>query len=377
MHNNINQQIMNRTFLNLLFLLVSALAFGQFHSLNIPKLSPPVSETQRLGVTDITITYSSPALRGRAVWNNPNIIPQNNEPRPWRAGADMATTIDFTTDVMIEGQALKAGTYAFYVIPRGETYELLFAHNYEQWGSYYLDQDKDVTLRVEVKSEPCAKSEQLDYEFLNRSENSLDIALEWDQTRLPFTVEVDLTETVVASFRQELRGANTYHWQAWNDAAMWCYNHDTNLEEALVWANRSIDGGLNGFAADRNYQNMSTKILLEKKLAMTDQMHQSIQQAMTMNMNEQDSNAFNIFLLRLGSFDEALSFSKQSLKKYPDAWSILLNKSIANYYLGNTKSAVKDIDKVIKVAPEMFMNRLNEIKEEFINQSYQLSNRYS
>ncbi len=368
---------MNQTFLNLLFLLCTVLAFGQFHTMKTPRMSPQVSETQRLGVTDITITYSSPALRGRDVWNNPNIIHQNNEPRPWRAGADMATTINFTTDVTIEGKPLKAGTYAFYVIARGDTYELLFAHNHQQWGSYYLDQEKDITLRVNVKSEACAKSEQLDYEFLNRTENSLTIGLEWDETRLPFKVEVDLNQTVVESFRQELRGINTYRWQAWNDAAMWCYNHNTNLEEALVWANRSIEGGLNGFAANKNHENLSTKILLEKKLGKTDEMQQSIDDAMAMYMNERDSNEFNVFLLHFGAFEDALDFSKQSLKKYPEAWYLLLNKSIAQYHLGNVKSAVKEIDKVIKVAPEPYLKRLNEIKEEFINKTYKLSMSYS
>lgn len=368
---------MNRTFLNLLFLFSCLVTFGQFHTMNIPKASPQVSETQRLGVTDITISYSSPALRGRDVWNNPDIIHQNNEPRPWRAGADMATTIEFTTDVLIEGQPLKAGTYAFFVIAKGDTHELLFAHNHQQWGSYYLDQEKDVTLRVNVTSETCTKSEQLDYEFLNRTENSLTVGLEWDKVRVPFKVEVDLNTTVVESFRSELRGINTYHWQAWNDAAMWCYNHDTNLEEALSWASRSIDGGLNGFAANKNHDNMKTKILLERKLGKTDDMRATINEAKPMHMNEHDTNAFNIFLLRFGEFEEALSYSTKSLKKYPEAWSLLLNKSIANYYLGNVKSAIKDIDKVMKVAPEMFLNRLKEIKKEFKDKTYKLSMMYS
>lgn len=204
---------MKRTdLLTFLLMLFAFSSFAQFHTLNIPQSSPKITETQKLGVTDITINYSSPALRGRDVWSNPNIIPQNGNPYAWRAGANMGTTIEFSTDVKIEGQLLKAGIYGFHIIPKNDKYTLLFAHNYNQWGSYYLDQEKDVTLKVTVNPESCAKSEQLDYEFLNRTENSLVIGLEWGKKRIPFKVEVDLNTTVVESLRSELRGINTYHW---------------------------------------------------------------------------------------------------------------------------------------------------------------------
>ena len=84
-----------------------------------------------------------------------------------------------------------------HIIPRNDTYTLLFAHNYNLWGSYYLDMDKDITIEVTVNPESCALSEQLDFEFLNRTDNSLVIGLEWGKKRIPFKVEVDLNKTVV------------------------------------------------------------------------------------------------------------------------------------------------------------------------------------
>ena len=362
-----------RSIFSLLMLFSVMNVFAQFHTMKIPQASPEVSETQRLGVTDITINYSSPALRGRDVWNNPNIIHQNNEPRPWRAGANMATTINFSTDVKIEGESLKAGTYAFFVTARENNYELLFAHNHQQWGSYYLDQDKDISLRVTVNAESCANSEQLDYEFLNRKENELTIGLEWGEIRLPFKVEVDLNKTVVESFRSELRGINTYHWQAWNDAALWCLNHDTNLEEALTWANRSIEGGLNGFAADKNPSNVITKLRLLKRLNQIDSFEETFLDMQNMLVDSHDANEINIAMLRFGKNEAALDYAGKMYKAYPEEWTFLLNHGIANYFVGNKTKAIKDVEKVIPLAPDYLKNRLNEIISEFKSDKYALT----
>ncbi len=352
--------------------LVSVTTFAQFHTMNIPQSSPKVQESQRVGITDITINYNSPALRGRDVWNNPDIIPQEGDPYAWRAGANMNTTIEFSTDVIIEGQNLKAGLYGFHIIPKNDTYTLLFAHNNHQWGSYYLDVDKDVTLKVTVNPEACAKSEQLDYEFLNRTENSVVVGIEWGEKRIPFKVEVDLNKTVVESFRSELRGINTYHWQAWNDAAQWCLNHDTNLDEALEWVNRSINGGYGGFAADKNMTNMSTKIRLLKKLNKSEEVSSTIAEAKSMNTTVYEANSFSGFLIQNGYYKDALEYCNTSLKSNPDTWFLELNRGISQYFLNNKKAAIKDVKKALKTTPQQYQARLGEIIKEIEMGTYKL-----
>lgn len=284
----------------------------------------------------------------------------------------MNTTITFSTDVLIEGQALKAGTYGFHVIPKGDTYTLLFAHNNNQWGSYYLDQDKDITLSVDVTSVESPFSEQMDFEFLDRTENSLVLGLEWDKRRLPFKVEVDLNKTTVESFRSELRGINTYHWQAWNDAANWCLTHDTNLEEALEWANRSINGGYGGFAADKNLRNLGTKIRLLKKLNKAIELEATKTEAKNLYVTANEANGFGIFLMRNGFYQDAYTYNKEKFQQYPDAWFLQLNRGLSQYFLGNTKAAVKDIKKVMESAPKQFHNRLKEIVNEVESGTYSL-----
>ena len=90
---------MRRLLVVLLTVFLSYNLAAQFHTLNMPQGSPRVQETQRLGITEITLDYGSPALRNRDVWKD--VVPQGGDPIPWRAGANMATTIEFSTDVIL------------------------------------------------------------------------------------------------------------------------------------------------------------------------------------------------------------------------------------------------------------------------------------
>ncbi|MBO0322297.1 DUF2911 domain-containing protein [Muricauda sp. CAU 1633] len=344
-----------------------------FHTLNFPSQSPQVIEMQKLGVTEIEINYHSPALNERDVWNDPNVIPQNGEPIAWRAGANMNTTISFSTDVMINDQPLSAGKYGFHVIPKGDTYTLLFAHNNNQWGSYYLDVENDVSLSIAIEAESCPKTEQLDYEFLNRTENSVVVGLEWGEQRLPFTVSVDLNTTVVESFRNELRGLNTYRWEAWNDAANWCLQHNTNLEEALEWADRSINGGFHGFAANKNLSNLQTKARLLQKLDKTDALKETVADALSMDAPAYDLNGFSIFLLRNGLYNEALSMTDHALELHPNTWFLQLNAAIAQYFAKKkSRKTTTLLENALANAPEGFKPRVKEISEEIENGTFTL-----
>ncbi|MCR9264938.1 MAG: DUF2911 domain-containing protein [Flavobacteriaceae bacterium] len=363
---------MIRLFVCALLLSAPLGAFAQFHTLKIPQTSNRVTETQQLAVTDITISYSSPSVNGRDVWNNPNIIPQKEQPIAWRAGANMNTTISFSTDVLIEGQSLKAGTYGYHIVPDGNDFELLFAHNHNQWGSYYLDRENDVTLAVNVNGEACEFSEKLDYEFLDWTPNSVTIGLEWADKRVPFKVSVDLETTVVESFRSELRGINTYHWQAWNDAARWCLDHNTNLDEALQWANRSINGGFNGFAADNNLTNMSTKALLLEQLGRSDEVSAVLDEVSGMVDNAMEANSTSMLMLRLDQPKKALDFVTSKIKEYPEAWFLKINKGVSHYFLNDPKRAIKELESVLPETPQQFQPRVQEIIDEVQSGTYRL-----
>src|SRR4029077_12986836 len=154
---------------------------------------------ERIGITDVTIHYGRPGVKGREgkIWGQ-LIAPGFNDlgfgsskAAPWRAGANENTTIVFSTDVKVEGQSLAAGKYGFFIAYDPNECTVIFSKNSSSWGSFFYDMKEDA-LRVKVKPVATDKSvEWLKYEFIDEKENSATIALEWEKLMIPFKVEVD------------------------------------------------------------------------------------------------------------------------------------------------------------------------------------------
>jgi hypothetical protein len=211
----------------------------------LPQVSPAASVSQRIGLTDMEISYNRPGVKGRDVWGPP-IVPFNGEPYPWRAGANKNTTISFSTDVTVEGELLAAGTYGFHIIPSDAEWTLIFSNDNAAWGSYAYNPENDA-LRVTVTPEESAHREWLAYGFSELTADSCEVFLEWETKRIPFQVGVDLGSTVVESLREQLMGSAGFTWNANYQAAKWCLDNEVNLEEALTWAERSIQRNKNDF----------------------------------------------------------------------------------------------------------------------------------
>jgi len=143
------------------------------------------SVSERIGLTDVTVQYDRPGVKGREgqIWGK--LIPVgytdqgfgSSKAAPWRAGANENTTVEFSTDVKIEGQTLPAGKYGFFIAYDPAECTLIFSKNNSSWGSFYYDPKEDA-LRVKVKPVAADKSvEWLKYEFMNQTENTATIAL--------------------------------------------------------------------------------------------------------------------------------------------------------------------------------------------------------
>lgn len=345
--------------------LLPTLGLAQYHSLDMPQTSPKVKEIQRLGVTDIEINYSSPAVRGREVWKN--VVPMNGDPIPWRIGANMNTTISFSTDVTIEGQSLKAGSYGLHAIPGDSEWELLFATNDNQWGSYYLDLDNEIALRVKAMPDENEHSEQLDFEFKNRTDSTVQIAIEWEKLSVPFTVEVDLNKTTLAHFRYQLKGATTYAWEAWDAAAQWCLNRNINLEEALAWSERSIKGGYGGYAATTNFTNLSTKSAILWAMGQTEESDKIMQQAIPLMNNAPNDYWVGKRLSDQKRMDLATTFFAQMIEKFPEVWYVYLGAARAEHNAGNSKKALKHLAKTKTMAPDNYASYLSDLETKIKN----------
>lgn len=152
---------------------------------------------QRLGVdTDITIEYSRPGVKGRTIWGDLvpyGLAPGNryskDKPYPWRAGANENTTIEFSKDVVVEGNKLPAGKYGIHMIPSETEWIVIFSKNNSSWGSFAYNQEEDA-LRITVKPVEAPFQEWLMFGFEDLAGKSAVAFLHWEKLKVPFKIEV-------------------------------------------------------------------------------------------------------------------------------------------------------------------------------------------
>lgn len=148
-----------------------------------PAASPAAMVQQVVGVEPITIKYASPGVKGRTIWGD--LVPYGEV---WRAGANAKTTFEFGADVEIDGQALKAGTYGFQILPSETEWELIFSDN-PTGNAMQHDPANDV-LRVKITPKEAPMRERLAYGFDNMTDDSATIYLHWEKLKGEFTVKV-------------------------------------------------------------------------------------------------------------------------------------------------------------------------------------------
>lgn len=218
-------------------LAVSAQASAQ--QLDLPKPSPAAKFSQTVGLTDISIEYSSPAVRGRPIWGA--LVPYG---QVWRAGANEATKVTFAKDVKIGETAVPAGSYAFFVIPNeGKPWTLILNKDYGQWGSMAYKQELDV-VRVDVQPEAIAPRERLAILVTDFTNDEAKISLEWEKVRVSMPVTIDTKAQVLAAIKatdenlwKPLNRAARYHLEQTKDFAAGLALVDKSLKLQVDWSN--------------------------------------------------------------------------------------------------------------------------------------------
>ena len=148
------------------------------------RVSPDQTLKQTVALTDITITYSRPAVKGRKIFGD--LVPYG---QVWRTGANDATTITFTDDVTINGKPLPKGSYSLHTIPTANEWTIIFNKTAKQWGSFKYDQAQDA-LRISVKPVAAPFAEWMTFEIPQLTADSATIQIHWDKVAVPFSVGV-------------------------------------------------------------------------------------------------------------------------------------------------------------------------------------------
>ncbi len=236
-----------------------ALAATAPADLTLPEVSQAAVIKQRIGLTDITITYHRPLVNGRKIWGV--LVPYGEV---WRAGANENTTIEFSDPVSIEGKPLAKGIYGLHMLPTPDSWTIIFSKMSTAWGSYTYKKEEDA-LRVEVKPRPVTETDEaLEYEFEEVKPDSATITLKWEKLAVPFKVAINDAEATLQNIRGQMRGRAQYEWQAPNQAAQFCLTKKINLDEALKWVDLSIQN-------EERFENLTTKADLLKAMNKPDE----------------------------------------------------------------------------------------------------------
>lgn len=247
----------------------------------LPRASQKASVSQTVGTTDLSITYSRPAVKGRAIYgewpgetkgeatlDNQNTRPAGAPLVPWghvwRSGANEATLFAVNDDVLINGQPLPAGKYSLHSIPGKDEWTFIFNKDEGQWGSFSYDAAKDA-LRVKAKPAWTTDNTELLTYIIDAPEgDTATVSLRWEKLSVPFTVKVkDLVASTMNRLREYVAGGAADDWQRPLNAARFAKDKKLN-DDAAKWfeqASKAIDAQIAAKPTFANYRAKSTILL--------------------------------------------------------------------------------------------------------------------
>jgi hypothetical protein len=322
--------------------------------LNQPRQSQRAQVMQRVGITDITVNYSRPLVKGRRIFGK--LIPWG---QVWRAGADENSTITFSKPVTVEGKPLAEGTYGLHMIPGDKEWTVIFSKASDAWGSFTYKEEEDA-LRVVVAPKAAEMHEALTYSLDNLRPDEVTVDLFWEKTVVPFKVNASVEDTVFASMRNELRGGKQYQWGGWDEAANYLLDHHGNLEEALKDSDQSLQ-------YEERFDNVITRSRVLAALGKKEDAAAARERALALAKPEQ-VHGYGRFLQTQGKQDEAFELFRANIKKSPDHWAAHNENARFAVAKGDYTTAVKEMklalaatdaaDKVVRPQLEVLVKRL-------------------
>ncbi|AHG92732.1 Protein of unknown function DUF2911 (plasmid) [Gemmatirosa kalamazoonensis] len=300
-------------------------AAAQSALLVLPDVSQGARVTQRVGLTDITVAYHRPLVAGRRIFGG--VEPYG---RVWRAGANYNTTFEVTDPVTVEGRPLAKGIYGLHMIPGETSWVVIFSRNATSWGSFTYDSTEDA-LRVTVRPQRIEPQEVLTYGFDDPTPSSVAMTMRWERVAVPVRIDVDVPHLVAQRLRDQLRGRVQTEWQAWEEAANYLLEHRLSAEEALGYADRSIQ-------IEDRFENEITR---SRALAALGRPDAPAVQAKALAMGSQwQVYNFGRGLQRLGQQEAALEIYRRDIERDPNSW-------VAHLEAARLATARRDFDAAI------------------------------
>ena len=217
----------------ILYLAVIAISMTTFAQIETPAPSPFQKMEQKVGLTDVTLEYSRPSMKGRAIFGN--LVPYG---AMWRTGANANTKITFGNDVMIGGKEVKAGTYAIFTKPNAQTWDVYFYSDASNWGTPAKWDESLVAAMISVPVYPIAMAvETFTMTFDDVKNNSVNLGILWDKSYVGVPIQFHTDKAVSASIDRMMSGpgAGDYY-----SAAVYYLEADKDINKAKMWIDKAI-----------------------------------------------------------------------------------------------------------------------------------------
>lgn len=199
-----------------------------------PQPSPFSKIEQKVGLTDVTLEFSRPGMKGRAIFGD--LVPFG---KVWRTGANANTKITFSTDVTVNGQDLKAGSYAIYTIPNKDSWEVMFYSDASNWGTPRKWDDTKVAVKTKANVVPMPmKIETYTMSFDDLTNNSAVIGILWENTYVGIQFETPTDKAVMASINKTMNGPSANDYYA---AAVYFKQEGKDVKKAMKWIDKAIE----------------------------------------------------------------------------------------------------------------------------------------
>jgi hypothetical protein len=210
---------------------ICGLAGAARADLDLPRPSPFAKVVQTVGLTDITVDYSSPGVKGRAIWGG--VVPYD---KLWRAGANLPTKVTFSRDVTFGGKPVPAGSYAFFLIPSKGAWTVILNKKLDQPGTGQDYKQADDLLRVQVKPTAAPFRERLAYLVTDFTDDKASLDLEWEKLRLAIPITVGTSAQALANINAAIDGG----WRNYANAARYMLETKKDYDAGMKYVDQSL-----------------------------------------------------------------------------------------------------------------------------------------
>ncbi len=201
-----------------------------------PAPSPAAMVKQTVGLTEISVEYSRPGIKGRTVFGD--LVPYGET---WRTGANKNTIVTFEHGVSIQGTEIAAGSYSIFTVPGEKDWTVYVYTDTENWGTPEAWVESKVAAKINVNSMPCAdKVESMRFSFENLTNSSADLVLAWENTAIAIPIVTKADEMTMASIEKALAGPG---FNEFYQAAKYYRTEGKDINQAKAWINKSTEMG--------------------------------------------------------------------------------------------------------------------------------------